>query len=211
MISPITRSALDHPGTAHTSAAGRVRSAVEPARMSSTEKGHPIHTRRTLVGPHLPIGLSYLPASKNQRACLTASACPHNSSRNTCSRLIERTHHRGPGPLASHPTGPSRASQLLQAGPPTRPATVLTALRFSRLAGSPSPSTRSWTAVSGRAFRGRDRRCGRPPGQIPACATNARSISSVVPAAGMSATGSAARGLVVGQSQHDFARDGRLG
>ena len=30
-------------------------------------------------------------------------------------------------------------------------------------------------------------------------------------AAGMSATGSAARGLVVGQSQHDFARNGRLG
>jgi hypothetical protein len=86
-----------------------------------------------------------------------------NSSRNTSSRLIERTHHRGPGPLASTPTAPSRASQLLQAGPPARPATVLTALRFSRLAGSLSPSTRSWTAVSGVPFRGRDRRCGRPP------------------------------------------------
>ena len=210
MIPRITRSALDHPGTAHTSAAGRVRSPVEPGGCLLWKRGHPIHTRRTLVGPHLPIGLSS-PTPKYQRACLTASACPHNSSRNTCSRLIERTHHRGPGPLASTPPRPAGASQLLQAGPPTRPATVLTALRFSRSAGSPSPSTRSWTAVSGRAFRGRDRRCRRPPGQIPACATNAPSISSVVPAAGMSAPASAARGLVVGQSQHDFARDGRLG
>ena len=47
---------------------------------------------------------------------------------------------------------PAGASQLLRAGPPARPATVLTALRFSRLAGSLSPSAATRTAVSGHAF-----------------------------------------------------------
>ena len=42
--------------------------------------------------------------------------------------------------MAPPPPRPAGASQLLRAGPPARPATVLTALRFSRLAGSLSPS-----------------------------------------------------------------------
>jgi hypothetical protein len=53
--------------------------------------------------------------------------------------------------LAPPPPRPAEASPLLRAGPPARPATVLTALRFSRLAGSLSPST-TRTAVSGHAF-----------------------------------------------------------
>ena len=43
-------------------------------------------------------------------------------------------------PLGSTPTAPSRASQLLRAGPPARPATVLTAFRFQPFGNSLSPS-----------------------------------------------------------------------
>ena len=55
-------------------------------------------------------------------------------------------------PLGSTPPRPAGASRLLRAGPPAHPATVLTALRFSRLAGSLSPSATRRTAVSGHAF-----------------------------------------------------------
>ena len=54
--------------------------------------------------------------------------------------------------MAPPPPRPAGASQLLRAGPPAGPATVLTALRFSRLAGSLSPSATRRTAVSGHAF-----------------------------------------------------------
>ena len=54
--------------------------------------------------------------------------------------------------MAPPPPRPAGVSQLLRAGPPARPATVLTALRFSRLAGSLSPSAITRTAVSGHAF-----------------------------------------------------------
>ena len=43
--------------------------------------------------------------------------------------------------MAPPPPRPAGASQLLRGGPPAHPATVLTASRFSRSAGSLSPST----------------------------------------------------------------------
>ena len=132
--------------------------------------GLPIHSRRALVLLHLLGKPPRPPTSKYQTTCLATSARSPDSSR-TQARLIERTQPRMTRPLGSTPiTG---ASQLLRAGPPAHPATVLNPSRFRPLGTLPLATPYRGRQYRGTPYRGRDRPCGRPPAQIPACATNA--------------------------------------
>ena len=87
-------------------------------------------------------------------------------------RLIDRTQPQMTRPLGSTPTAPAGASPLLRAGPPARPATVLSPSRFQPLGRLPLATHRP--AVSRHAFprsvREQQTRltsptCRTPPGQ----------------------------------------------
>ena len=103
----------------------------DPSRI---RRSTPVHSRRTLVGLDLLVRLPHLLLRDIERLVLATSARPRDSSRNI-SRLIETNKPRMTRPLRSTPiTG---ASPLLRAGPPARPATVLSASRFLPLGALP--------------------------------------------------------------------------
>src|SRR6185312_12477944 len=82
------------------------------------------------------------------------ATCPAHSAHSCDSFLtVDHTHQPGrPRPLAPPPLRYAEASQLLQASPPARPATVLSSLRIPPLGVLPLATDSLPVAVSGRAF-----------------------------------------------------------
>jgi hypothetical protein len=93
----------------------------------------PVHTRRPSIGLDVLVRPPKPPAWRSQTACPWTSARPLDSSRMVpgCPNELAQMAR----PLGSTPI--TRASSLLQAGPPADPATVLSASRFPPLARAP--------------------------------------------------------------------------
>ena len=110
--------------------------------------GLTVHPWRALICLHLPEGLPDLPLRNIKRLALRLQLA-HAAPPRPTARLTGRTQPRTTLPLGSAPV--TGASQLLRAGPPARPATVLSPSRFRPLGRLPLTAlTRA--AVSSRAF-----------------------------------------------------------
>src|SRR5947209_13925087 len=110
--------------------------------------GLSVHSRCALVPLHLLEGFPDLPLRYIERLALRLQLV-HQTPPRRIARLIEQTQPRTTLPLGSTPiTG---VSQLLRAGPPAFPATVLNPSRFRPLGTLPL-STSNLVPVSGNAF-----------------------------------------------------------
>ena len=111
------------------------------------------------------------PTSKSRTTCLTISARPSRLLPNPTVRLIQRTQPRMTRPLGSTPTASSRsfAATTSRSAGATRIGTPSLTVSPAR---EPPSGHHRWRYRDA-PYRGRDRPCGRPPAQIPACATNA--------------------------------------